>query len=142
MSENSPDAVGGRPEKPWLFKPGQSGNPGGRTRSADIAVLARKHAPAAIAALAAALEDPKTRVPAAVALLNRGYGMPVQAVAAEDGGSVTLLHLVAARALGPELQAVLDAGKPLPPVIDAEAAEQPTTDGSEIPVDLTAPALE
>ena len=71
------------PERPkqgahhWQFKPGQSGNPSGRPRRAQaVEELARSFASAAINALAASLGDPRTRVAAAVALLDRGYGQP------------------------------------------------------------------
>jgi hypothetical protein len=57
------------------FKPGQSGNPGGRPRS-DVTSLARQHTAEAIAALVAALASPRERVAAAVALLDRGWGKP------------------------------------------------------------------
>lgn len=71
---------------PW--KPGQSGNPSGRpSASAELRDLARQHTAAAIAALVAALTDDKTRVAAAVALLDRGWGKPVQALAGPDGES-------------------------------------------------------
>ena len=44
----------------------------------DIQELARAHSPEAIRALVAALADPRSRVAAAVALLDRGYGRPTQ----------------------------------------------------------------
>src|SRR5262249_12321043 len=62
--------------RPW--PPGRSGNPGGRPRAAlDVQALAREHTPDAIRALVAALDSPKERVAAAVALLDRGWGRPV-----------------------------------------------------------------
>jgi hypothetical protein len=68
------------------FQPGQSGNPNGR-RKEDFRVkeLARAQTEAAINALVAALADEKTRVSAAIALLDRGYGKPAQAITGEDG---------------------------------------------------------
>lgn len=70
-----PRAINGR------FVKGTSGNPGGRPRElAGIRELAARHTEAAIAALAKALDDPKTAVPAAVALLDRGWGKPQQSV--------------------------------------------------------------
>lgn len=62
-----------------LFKPGQSGNPGGRPKS-HVVAMARKHTQAAIDALVTALDNPRERVPAAVALLDRGWGRPSQPV--------------------------------------------------------------
>jgi len=68
------------------FQKGQSGNPGGRPKvTAEVKALARQHTQAAIRALVAALQDPKTAVPAAVALLDRGYGKPAQSLTGEGG---------------------------------------------------------
>lgn len=69
------------------FQPGQSGNPAGRRREvSEVRELARKHTTAAIEALVKSLEDPKQRVAAANALLDRGYGKPVQEITGADGG--------------------------------------------------------
>ena len=76
---------------PTKFKPGQSGNPAGRKPLIDdIHALARQHAPAAIEALVAALRDPDRAIPAAIALLDRGYGKPPVAVFAQVNGSVAV----------------------------------------------------
>src|SRR5689334_24517326 len=70
-----------RPGNPNWRRGGTSPNPGGRPRVvADIQTLARQHAPAAVQALVEALSDPKTKVPAAVAILDRAYGRAQQAV--------------------------------------------------------------
>ena len=54
-------------------------NPGGRPKAAhDIVALARQYTDKAIAALYEALDDPRTRVAAAQALLDRGYGRAIQ----------------------------------------------------------------
>lgn len=85
------------------WKPGQSGNPKGRPRGdIDIQVLARSHAPEAMAALVAALKSPKERVSAASVILDRAYGRPKQAIEAVGDGTLTL-HLLAAQAIGREL---------------------------------------
>jgi len=76
------------------FKPGVSGNPGGRPkkaqtiearrRVADVRALAREYAPDALSTLRTIMLDekapPAARISAAVALLDRGYGKPRQEV--------------------------------------------------------------
>ena len=63
------------------FVAGVSGNPGGRPKElAGVRELAAQHTEAAVAALVRALDDPKTSVAAAVALLDRAWGRPQQAI--------------------------------------------------------------
>jgi hypothetical protein len=108
------------------FKPGQSGNPGGRPKS-DVAQLARQHTQAAINALVLALRVPQTRVPAAVALLDRGWGRPLQSV--EVNGKTTLeLHLIAARMVSGQL---LEGS--IAPEVEAEVL--PAPDGEDVPTE-------
>lgn len=66
------------------FQKGVSGNPGGRPKEEHhVMTLARAHTPEAIKALVLALKYPRERVPAAIALLDRGWGKPVQMIAAD-----------------------------------------------------------
>jgi len=63
------------------FKPGQSGNPGGRPKQIkEIEELARQRSAEALdslTAIAGDLEQPASaRVAAAIAILDRGYGKP------------------------------------------------------------------
>ena len=90
------------PRKPGshFFQKGQSGNPGGRPKAShDIAALARTYTPEAMAALRDALKDPRQKVAAACAILDRGYGKPTQAVtvdhnfAAAAAGDAALLAI-------------------------------------------------
>ena len=59
------------------FKPGQSGNPGGRPKG--LGTKAREYGDKCIEVLADALDsdDVKTRIAAARELLDRGYGKPL-----------------------------------------------------------------
>jgi hypothetical protein len=72
------------------FVKGQSGNPAGRKaelgQAAELKLLCRAHTVEAVNALVAALADDKTRVAAAVALLDRGWGKPTQEITGADGG--------------------------------------------------------
>jgi hypothetical protein len=130
----APRRVPGRP-----FARGQTGNPGGRPQhSKDIAELARTHSVAAIAALAKALNDPKTRVPAAVAILNRGHGLPLAKIEGITPQSITVLHLIAAKEIGDEIARALAANGDAAPMIDGNVAN-----GEDVaPIDLMKPALE
>lgn len=75
------------------FQKGRSGNPGGRPKeNNEVKALARKHSRAAIKRLAEwmASDEPKASVAAAVALLDRGYGKPTQAITGDGGGPVVI----------------------------------------------------
>src|SRR5687767_13450060 len=67
------------------FPKGTSGNPGGRPKvAADVRELARVHAADALATLGAIAadpaQDPRARIAACVALLDRAYGRPSVAI--------------------------------------------------------------
>jgi hypothetical protein len=108
------------PSTAW--RPGQSGNPRGRPKAPfDIAALCREHAPEAVATLVAALKDPRHKVAAAEALLNRGFGKPAQSVSIESHAAAVQLHLLAARGVSTELLQELGISPPAvpqPKVID------------------------
>jgi hypothetical protein len=72
---------GGRKTPSSAWRPGQSGNPGGRPKvAAEIRELARDHGPKPIERLVALMhsENEIVAVRAAEALLDRGYGRPIQ----------------------------------------------------------------
>jgi hypothetical protein len=62
-----------------VFKPGISGNPGGRPKGKGIAALAREHTDKAMEVLVAGMgdDDPRVRVAAAKEVLDRGWGKPL-----------------------------------------------------------------
>ena len=68
------------------FKPGQSGNPGGRKKGeGHVRELARKYTDEAIKTLVELMrcDDKKVRAVAANSLLDRGYGKPAQPIEGE-----------------------------------------------------------
>ena len=69
------------------FLPGQSGNPGGRPKVAEVREQARKHTKAAIDKLAALMKEGQSeqaQIMAANSLLDRGWGRPTQPIAGDD----------------------------------------------------------
>jgi hypothetical protein len=74
--------------KAHRFRPGQSGNPGGRTKGiGEFRVRLSQYDDKAEAALIAALDDPDGRVRLAACreFFDRRWGKPVQAVTDADG---------------------------------------------------------
>ncbi len=85
-SENRPKQTrpGKRKAPRSAWKKGQSGNPGGRPKElAGVKALARQHTKEALETLAKLMKSgtpDRTRVAAAEALLDRGWGRPTQAI--------------------------------------------------------------
>lgn len=106
---------------PW--PKGVSGNPSGRVKTDHhMRDLARAHTGAAIKALVAALQNKRERVPAAIALLDRGWGRPAQSVTVAPGESLEQLIL---RAMQP-------AALPMP-VVEGQVIEvEPEPDPAEL----------
>ena len=93
------------PEKPWLWKPGQSGNPKGDTGAKrEVLELARMNSVAALKRIVALMDDknaPKTvQLAAAMHILDRALGRPKQTVDVEQTGRTLeqiLMAIAAAR---------------------------------------------
>ena len=67
---------------------GQSGNPSGKGKAdLDVRIMARTATKQAINALIATLKSSKHSVPAAIALLDRGWGKPTQPIEGDLGFS-------------------------------------------------------
>jgi hypothetical protein len=125
-----------RVETQWRGGPwpkGYSPNPSGRPKAAlDVQALAREHTAAAIETLVQALKDPRLKVQAAEALLNRGWGKPIQPVSGEDGNSPAVQHLIAAQIISGELIRELEArpapaaAQPQPKIVDLALIPPPT----------------
>ena len=87
-SENT-QAISPKEDKPWLFKKGVSGNPGGRPKAErSLQALAKEHTLDALQTLIEIAKNPAesgaARVSAASALLDRGYGKPRQHIEHSD----------------------------------------------------------
>jgi hypothetical protein len=114
------------------FKPGQSGNPGGRAKKAigNLGAEARKYAGLALSTLVELCEGkhkamPRDRLAAANALLDRGFGRPTQALdLVMVGRKLSELSLEELTALNASL--VSAAGVAV--TESAEATEQPAQD--------------
>jgi hypothetical protein len=81
-----------------MFKKGQSGNPLGRPKKDnEVQRLARARSKEAIERLTFWMrsDDPKASVAASIAILNRAFGRPAQALTAPDGVSpAKIIHEV------------------------------------------------
>lgn len=70
-------------DKPWLFKPGQSGNPTGRSKAfAEMVAQAQEYSPKIVVMLFEMAMDinqkPTDRITAGRELLDRAWGRPAQ----------------------------------------------------------------
>lgn len=88
------------------FKPGQSGNPSGRPKivmadGKSVRDFAREHTEAAVKTLVDVMTDdaapPPARVSAASAILDRGWGKPVQEIEAGENITAMLADIIAQR---------------------------------------------
>lgn len=119
------------------WQKGQSGNRKGRPAVCfELQAAAREHGPRCVAILAelAGINGPgaaneAVRLGAVRELIDRGYGRSLQSVNFQDDGAGIALHLLAARALGTELQATLG-------VMPATASTEPQS--RPMPIDYEA----
>lgn len=102
MSENRPQQTsnsGKRKAPKTAFKPGVSGNPGGRAKVVgELRDLARTHTATALNTLIELMQhDPngKVRLEAANAVLDRGYGKPSQSVSVDADVRTTVTKKLA-----------------------------------------------
>jgi hypothetical protein len=119
-----PKGRGGLRNSSW--KPGRSGNPGGRPKNpVDIAALAREHGPKCVQVVVRLLasDDEKIRLAAAVALLDRGFGRPKQEMDINSNSTIEL-HLVAARAISATL--IEQQSTPTIETIESTSTDLPT----------------
>lgn len=91
------------------FKPGQSGNPGGRPKRTqqelDLIAACKERTPAALAVIESIMlegENERNKLAAAQAIIERAYGKAVQPVEASgrDGGPIETVTTVTLVALG------------------------------------------
>ena len=82
----------------------------------NVQELARSYTEEAVRTLVEALADPRLKVQAACALLDRAWGRPKQQIEATGDGSMAL-HLLAAQSVSAELLSALDEHR----VIDGRA---------------------
>jgi hypothetical protein len=95
----------------------------------DVQEMARARTPQAIEALTAALNNPRERVAAAIALLDRGWGKPKQPLSG-DGERPVAIEFTWASALDTDNEGAAPAANPV--TIDAEREDVADTGGTVI----------
>ena len=107
-TENRSEIVPVPPEKPWLFQPGNSANPGGRPKGlAELVRRETKDGAELVRFMLGVLRGRKQplryRMEAAAWLADRGFGKVSQPITGEGGGPMRFtLMLAAAGAPGAE----------------------------------------
>lgn len=95
----NPAATESRTPARGRFRPGESGNPGGRPKAfAEVKAHAAQYTAEAIDALVKIARAPKTPPPVKVAawreVMDRAIGRPPQAVTGEGGGPIQVAAIV------------------------------------------------
>ena len=95
MSENTPQQTKKRKAPRSAFKPGQSGNPGGRPKQVgEVVELARQHTQEAVQRLVFWMRstNPQASVRATESIMERAWGKPVQPmeVTGKDGSAIQI----------------------------------------------------
>jgi hypothetical protein len=89
----------------------------------DISALARSYGKEALLRTVQAMrnEDDKIAVPAAIELMNRGYGKPRITIESDGAPTLSLLHLIAAKDVSERVAAILRGeSEAAPPLIEAQ----------------------
>lgn len=87
-------------DKPWLWKKGQSQNPGGRPKDEfNVRALAAQYTEEAILKLVEIMRQPKDKkasIAATNSLLDRAHGKPTQMMASDEsmGGLIVNVNMV------------------------------------------------
>jgi Family of unknown function (DUF5681) len=106
------------PSSDTRFRPGQSGNPGGRPKAErNVRELAQQHTVEAVEALVDVVRTgkPAERVQAATALLDRGWGRPSASIEMTSTVKTSLVDLLTS------IDAVEDADQPQQYLAGSEA---------------------
>lgn len=122
MPRGNPKGVGNP-----LWVKGKSPNPGGRPKQVlDVIQLARKHTPEAIGRLVEIMRDGQSEaacVSAAVAILDRGWGKPVQSheIGGPGGGPVKSITRIEIVPVWPNVTDQTSGAKTIDHIPDGEA---------------------
>jgi hypothetical protein len=97
--------------------------------------LCRAHTEEAVKTLIVCMRNPKERLPAAIAILDRGWGKPKQVIEAEGGDALsnTALHLLAAKLVSEEIMQRYAEQQQSPATLDAKP-EPSTTNFLDAPL--------
>jgi hypothetical protein len=94
----------------------------------DVQEMARERTPQAIEALTLALSNPRERVAAAIALLDRGWGKPQQPISG-DANAPLLVDFTWAAAM--PVNGDNEAAAPAPEPLVIEATAEPEAEGDD-----------